>query len=184
MQFLWKLYLKFNGWNTSISFPYHHIKKYIIIVGPHTSNWDFVIGLAYRNLVGLNKVKFLGKKELFRPPFGFLFRSLGGIPVDRQASHNLVEYAVKLFKENQEFAIALAPEGTRKKVDKLRTGFYFIAYQAGIPIIMVGLDYKHKILLFSEPFMPSGDQEKDMTHIYKFYSTIHGKHPEQGLMAQ
>lgn len=182
MKHFWKLYLRTIGWNVDIAFPYTDLKKYIIIVGPHTSNWDFVIGLAYRNLVGLNHVKFLGKKELFGPPFGFIFRKLGGIPVDRESSNNLVDQAVKLFSENQEFAIALAPEGTRKKVKKLKSGFYFIALQASVPIIMVGLDYKHRTLLFSQPFAVTGELEKDMAHILKFYAPIEGRHPEQGLM--
>lgn len=182
MRLFWKSYLGLLGWNTAVSFPYHHLKKYIIIVGPHTSNWDFVIGLAYRSLARLNHVKFLGKKELFKPPFGFIFSALGGIPVDRKSHNNLVDDAVRLFNQQEEFAIALAPEGTRKKVDKLKTGFYFIAHRAGVPVIMVGLDYKKKVLLFSEPFVATGDLSADMEQIMAFYGPIQGKYPAHGLM--
>ena len=180
MKLFWKLYLKTIGWDTSISFPYHHLKKFIFIVGPHTSNMDFLILLAYRNYLGLRS-GFLGKKELFKPPFGFLFYGLGGIPVDRSKSTNMVDEVVRIAESRSEFIIALSPEGTRKKVDKLKTGFYFIASKAQIPIVMVGLDYKARQILFSAPLMPS-DQSKDFETIYSFYRTIEGKIPENGLM--
>lgn len=182
MKLLWKFFLWSKGWDTSLRFPYHDLKKYIFIVAPHTSNWDFMIGLAYRNYLGLNYVNYLGKKELFNPPFGFVFRWLGGIPVDRSSSHNLVDDAVKLFNSRKSFSIALAPEGTRKKVDKLKTGFYYISLKAQVPIIMVGFDYKNRTLPFGKPFIPSGDFEKDMEVIYSFYRHIEGKNPEHGLM--
>jgi 1-acyl-sn-glycerol-3-phosphate acyltransferase len=183
MKFFWKRYLSAMGWNTDVSFPYHHLKKYIIIVALHTSNWDFVIGLGYRNLLDLNKTQFLGKKELFKAPFGFLFRKLGGIPVDRRKSSHLVEEVVNLFQTHKEFVIALSPEGTRSRVDKLKTGFYFIALKAAIPIIMVGLDYRHKTIRISDPLMAT-EQEKDFEQILNFYRPIAGKHPENGLMHQ
>jgi 1-acyl-sn-glycerol-3-phosphate acyltransferase len=181
MKYFWKFYLKLFGWKTDISFPYHNIKKYIIILAPHTSNWDFVIGLAYRSLVGLNRSKFLGKKELFAAPFGWIFRKLGGIPADRSHHSNLVDESVRLFNEKEEFVLALSPEGTRARVDKLKTGFYFIARQAKVPIIMVGLDWKNRTIIFSEPFMAS-EQDIDFTRILSFYKPIHGKYPGQGLM--
>jgi 1-acyl-sn-glycerol-3-phosphate acyltransferase len=180
MSFLWKLYLKLIGWNTDVVFPYHHLKKYIFIVGPHTSNWDFVILLAYRNMLRL-KAGFLAKKELFKPPFGFIFHNLGGIPVDRKKSTNLVDDVAKIAKERDHFILALSPEGTRSKVEKLKTGFYFIASKAQIPIIMVGLDYRHKTGRFSEPLLPS-DINKDFETIYAFYRTMEGKFPENGMM--
>ncbi len=78
MRFIWTVYVRLFGWNTTTEFPYHAIRKYVLIIGPHTSNWDFIIGIAYRSILGLGKTKFLGKKELFRPPFGALFRAIGG----------------------------------------------------------------------------------------------------------
>jgi 1-acyl-sn-glycerol-3-phosphate acyltransferase len=180
MKWIWKLYLKSIGWKTDISFPYHHLKKYILIVGPHTSNWDFLILLAHRNYLGLRS-GFLGKKELFRPPFGFIFRAIGGIPVDRKKSNRLVEDVVSIAASREEFILALSPEGTRTRVDKLKTGFYFIAQQANIPIIMVGLDYTNKTIRFREPLFPS-DQAKDFETIHSFYRSIEGRFPEKGMM--
>lgn len=180
MKSLWKFFLRSKGWRTSMVFPYHHLGKYIVIVGPHTSNWDFIIGLAYRNILDMNYVGFLAKHQLFKPPLGWIFRKLGGIPVDRTSSHNLVDAVADLFAAHERFAIAIAPEGTRKKVHKLKTGFYFIAAKAQVPIVMVGLDYRQKTVLFSEPLYPS-DQGDDFEKIYGFYSTVEGKYPEQGL---
>src|SRR5688572_15279889 len=125
MKLFWTFFLTCMGWKTDLAFPYHHLKKYIVLVGPHTSNWDFLIGLAYRSVLGMDKVRFLGKKELFRPPFGFLFYGLGGTPVDRSKSSNMVDEVADLFNKHEWFAIALSPEGTRTRVDRLRTGFYF-----------------------------------------------------------
>jgi 1-acyl-sn-glycerol-3-phosphate acyltransferase len=181
MNGFWRSYLKFFGWNTTLTFPYHHLKKYVIIVGPHTSNWDFIIGLAYRSLLGLTASKFLGKKELFKPPFGSLFRKLGGIPVNRESKNNMVEDVARLFQENEEFILALSPEGTRSKVEKLKTGFYFIARQANVPIVMVGLDWKNKTAIIGAPFVPQ-DKDADFETIHTFYRTIEGRHPEKGMM--
>ena len=180
MKLLWKAFLRSIGWDTSQRFPYHHLKKYIVIVAPHTSNWDFVIGLAYRNSLDMNYVRFLGKAELFKAPLGWVFRAFGGIPVDRSANHNLVDTVAELFNKHQSFAIAIAPEGTRKKVEKLKTGFYYIAAKARVPIIMVGLDYKHKTVRCSEPLYPT-DHLEDFQTIYTFYRAIEGKYPELGL---
>jgi 1-acyl-sn-glycerol-3-phosphate acyltransferase len=181
MKLLWKFFLSLKGWDTRVTFPYWDLKKSIFIVAPHTSGWDFMIGLAYRNYLGLNHVKYLGKKELFRAPFGFIFRWLGGIPVDRSSSHNLVDDVVRMFNSRERLSIALAPEGTRQRVDKLKTGFYYIALNAKVPIIMVGLDYTNRTLPFGK-FSPSGDFERDMEVIYGFYRHIEGKNPELGLM--
>jgi len=150
-------------------------------VGPHTSNWDFIFGVAYRSILSMNKVHFLGKKELFMPPFGFIFRALGGTPVDRHHKHNMVDQVVEIFNKNSSFKLAISPEGTRKKVDKLRTGFYFIAKKANVPIIMVGLDFKKKQVTFSEPFYTSDNREKDFLHILNFFEPIEGKIPTNGL---
>jgi len=181
MRFLWKSYLKIFGWNTSLTFPYHHLGKYVLIIAPHTSNWDFIIGLAYRSLLGLNHVRFLGKKELFAFPFAYFFRMLGGIPVDRHHSSHMVDDVVKFFEYNSAFALALSPEGTRSRVEKLRTGFYYIATKAKVPIVMVGLDWKNRTLIFGRPFLAE-EQSKDFDHIVKFYRPVYGKYPEKGLM--
>jgi 1-acyl-sn-glycerol-3-phosphate acyltransferase len=172
--------LNLMGWKPGGEFPYH-LKKYVIIVGPHTSNWDFVIGVLFRKALRLEKARYLGKKELFDPPFGFLFRWLGGYPVDRGQNKNMVEEVVKVFNSHEEFGIALSPEGTRTRVDKLRTGFYNIAKGAHVPIVMVGLDFANKRVFFSEPFYASANQEADFEHILTFFRPIQGKYPEKGL---
>jgi 1-acyl-sn-glycerol-3-phosphate acyltransferase len=172
--------LRLMGWHAANTFPYR-LKKYVIIVAPHTSGWDFVIGLLLRKALRLEAARYLGKAELFKPPFGFFFRWLGGYPVDRSSSHNLVDQVAKIFESHDEFGIALSPEGTRKRVDKLKTGFYNIAKKTGVPIVMVGLDYKNKQVIFSEPFETTSDQEADFKKIFDFFGPIEGKYPANGL---
>ncbi len=98
----WKLFLKLNGWNTEVLFP-NNIKKAVVIVGPHTSSWDFIFGLAYRSVSKIKHSKFLGKSQLFKWPYGFIFRWLGGIPVDRKSKHNLVDQVAEVFNEKMSF---------------------------------------------------------------------------------
>ena len=174
--------LKIMGWKDQPVGPFPFTEqKYVLIVAPHTSGWDFIIGVLYRSVLRLEHARYLGKKELFRPPFGFLFRWLGGTPVDRSAKHNVVEEVVKIFNSHKQFGIAISPEGTRRKVDKLKTGFYNIAKLAKVPIIMVGLDFENKQVLFSAPLYPSENQEKDFDQIINFLGPINGKHPDRGL---
>ena len=180
IRLFWKLFLTFFGWNTSVQFP-HKVKKCIIIVAPHTSWRDFVIGVAYRSVLQLKHARFLGKKELFDGPFGFLFRWLGGVPVDRFSKQNMVDQVVDLFNMHEALKIAIAPEGTRKKVNRLKTGFYHIAKKADIPIVMVGLDFSKKEILIAEPFNTGNDEAKDFEYIISFFAPVQGKHPELGL---
>lgn len=176
----WKIFLKCKGWNTNVTFP-KDVSKAVIIVGPHTSSWDFIIGLAYRSILKISNAKFLGKKELFKPPFGWFFYWVGGTPVDRNSKKNLVEQVVEKFNHNTELLVALSPEGTRKRVDALKTGFYFIAKQANVPIVMVGLDFKHKTLIVSPPFFTTIDKEQDLEKVLNFYRKIEGKFPSKDL---
>ena len=177
---IWKMILKLKGWKTDILFP-PGLKKCIIIVAPHTCWQDLIIGLAYRSLFRLKHSKYLGKKELFDGPFGFIFRWTGGLPVDRFSKKNMVDQVVEIINKHEEMIIAISPEGTRKKVDRLKTGFYHIAKQAGIPIVMAGLDFKKKEIILAEPFYTSDDEAKDFEHIIRFFAPIPGKHPELGL---
>ena len=167
------------GWKAVSPFP-SQVKKYVAIVGPHTSSWDFIIGVLFRSALQID-AKFLGKEELFKGPFGFIFRWLGGYPVDRFQKSNMVDSVVSIFDSKDEFGIALSPEGTRKRVAKLRTGFYYIALKANVPVIMAGLDYKNKQAVFSEPMKLTGDQEADFEKIYQFYRPLTGKIPEYGM---
>ena len=102
------------GWKINGSFPIE-LKKYIIAVAPHTSNWDFPVGLAARSILKIQKARFLGKSQLFKPAYGWFFRALGGYPVERSTSHDLVDQVVKIFNDHEEFILALAPEGTHEK---------------------------------------------------------------------
>ncbi len=179
MYYLWKLYWKLTGWKFRGQFP-HELPKLVLAVGPHTSWYDFIVGLAARKLVKAGPIHFLAKKELFDGPFGWLFKALGGTGVDRFSSKGMVDQVAELFSKNEKFKIALAPEGTRKKVDKLRSGFYHIAEKAGVPIVLVGLDFKNKEVCFSDPVYPM-HEENDMKTILRFFAGMEGKYPEKGL---
>ncbi len=181
MRLISKFILGLMGWKSIGIFP-KDLKKYVVIVAPHTSGWDFVIGLLFRKALHLEQAKYLGKHQLFKPPVGFFFRWLGGYPVDRTSSHNLVDQVVKIFDQHEEFAMALSPEGTRQRVDKLKTGFYNIARKAQVPIIMVAFDYKHKQAIISPPFNVTHNEQADFKKILDFFRQIEGKYPENGLM--
>jgi 1-acyl-sn-glycerol-3-phosphate acyltransferase len=174
-RFLYKFFFSLLGWKIDGDMPAE--KKFIIIVAPHTSNWDFMIGVAVRSILRF-KAKYLAKKELFRFPFGALFRWLGGVPVDRRKHSNLVDAVAELFRQHDEFIIAVAPEGTRKQVSKWKTGFYFIALEAKVPIVMVSFDYKLKTVIINKPFYPTGKIEEDMKFIFDFYRDKNGKYPK------
>tara|TARA_R110001592_G_scaffold178248_3_gene418925 strand:- start:1385 stop:1918 length:534 start_codon:yes stop_codon:yes gene_type:complete len=155
------------GWKLVNDFP-RGIKKYVIIAAPHTSWQDFPIGILARNTAGI-KINFIGKDSLFKGPFGFIFRSLGGTPVNRSESNNLVDAIIKVFNSKEEFRLALSPEGTRKKVEKWKTGFYYIAKGAKVPIVMATLDYKNKQVKISEPYYTTDDKEKDFEYFQSFF---------------
>lgn len=174
-----RLILRLFGWKVEGGIP-ADLKKYIVIAAPHTSWWDFPLGVLARAVID-RKIGYLGKKALFKPPFGFFFRWTGGHPVDRSKSSNTVKEVAATFKEREEFALALAPEGTRKKVDKLKTGFYHIAREAGIPIILASLDYGRKVVDFSRPFWPGDDEEADLGLIWDHFSKVRAKHPQSGI---
>ncbi len=180
MRICWNLFLQMQGWKIRNEFPYH-LKKCVIAVGPHTSAWDFVIGLAVRSKLKLYHLNFLGKAELFKGRFGFFFRKMGGFPVDRFSNNNVVDQVAEQFRIRDQFVLALSPEGTRKKVDKLRTGFYHIALKAGVPIVLAGFDFGRKEISFSEPFLPTGNMEEDFKKIIHFFADKEGKIPEYGL---
>ncbi len=176
MRFLYKFFFFRLGWKIIGDVP-RDLKKYIIIVAPHSSNWDFLIGLSLRSIMKFPS-NYLAKKELFKPPFGWLFKRLGGFPVDRDKHSNLVDQVVALYNKEEQFVIAIAPEGTRKNVSKWKTGFYHISVKAKVPIVMVALDYEHKSILWEKPFYPVGDFEIDRKVIEEFFKDIKGKNRE------
>lgn len=169
--------LKSLGWKIVGNFPDPNCPKNILAVVPHTSNWDFFLGILVRSAINSN-TKFLAKHSLFRAPYGWIFRALGGYPVDRTKNNNLVESVKAIFDSKDEFSITIAPEGTRKKVSRLRTGFYHIARAANIPIILCRFDWGNKVVSFSEPFFPTGDQDADMEFIKNHFKGVIGKNPE------
>lgn len=174
--FKW-LYYNVCGWTVRGDFSSDTIKKCIIIAVPHTSWHDFYMGILVRNVLK-TKINFIGKKELFKWPFGLLFKALGGAPIDRTPGQDKVKAIAKVFDNKEEFRLTIAPEGTRKKVDKLKTGFYYIALEAKVPIIMVAFDFGKKEHRISKPLYPSGDIDQDMALIHEFFKGAVGKVPE------
>ena len=175
-----KFYCTFFGWKISGNFPYQY-KKMVLAVAPHTHWVDVMVGFAARQALHIEHAKFLGKKELFVGPLGWLLRKMGGTPVDRFAKAGMVDQVVALFNANETFMLGLSPEGTRKRVDKLRTGFYHIAKKAGVPIVPIGFDYANKLVVIGEAFFPGDDEEADLKNIIAFYATIKGRRPELDL---
>lgn len=170
------IYCKVLGWQVvgSTNMSKDTIKKAVLIAVPHTSWHDFYIGLLLRTVIGI-KANFIGKKELFTWPLGYYMRSIGGRAIDRTSGQNKVEAIAKLFENNDEFRLNIAPEGTRKKVDEWRTGFYYIAKAANVPIIMFTLDFKNKQNKVSEPFYPTEDMEADFKFMRQFFEGVVGK---------
>jgi len=178
MQWLVKfIYFKILGWKVTGFSDFNSVKKAIFIAVPHTSWHDFYIGILLRSVIKL-KINFVAKKTLFKFPFGWFFRALGGSPVERKSNENQVEAIARLFKEKDVFRMALAPEGTRKKVEQWRTGFYYIAKAAKVPILMFTLDFGKKENKFSEPFYPTDNKEADFKIMKAFYNDVKGKIPE------
>lgn len=173
------IYFKLLGWKLvgNTNFSKDELKKVIIIAVPHTSWHDFYIGLLIRKISGV-KTNFVAKKELFKWPFGWYFRAVGGAALDRTSGQNKVQAIAKLFEDKDEFRLTLAPEGTRKKVDEWKTGFYYIAKAANVPIVMFTLDFKNKQNYISEPFYPTNDVEADFKFMKAFFKGVVGKVPE------
>ena len=163
------------GWEIigSLNYP----KKCIVIAAPHTSNWDFLIGRCYGYIVGITP-KYLIKSELFVPVLGTLFKLNGGIPVYRKSQHNIVDQIVTRFNNTDELILGIAPEGTRKRVEKWKTGFYHIAHNSNIPILLMAIDYENKKVGIIDSITPTVDIEKDMLFIQEKYKDIKGCIPE------
>jgi len=173
--FIPRLIFKLAGWKITGKTP--TVKKCVLVAAPHTSNWDFVYGLCAWKLYGL-KPRYLIKKEFFFFPLNILFKATGGLAVDRSKSNSLTEAIVEMFNNSNELIALFPPEGTRKAVDRWKTGFYYVALKAKVPLVMGYMDYKYKKTFLSEPFMPSGDIEKDFEIFRAFFKDVHPKHPE------
>ena len=163
------------GWTTEVTVD--HPDKYIICLAPHTSNWDFILGLLYSRSIGMQS-NFLMKKEWFFWPLGPIFRSLGGIPVYRKKHTSMTESMAETAKQAKLFHLCITPEGTRSKNPDWKKGFYFIALKSGIPILLYGLDYERKLIQCTKTVIPSGDLEADMRDIKLYFKGFKGKKPE------
>lgn len=172
--------LKLIGWRVVGGVP-NEVKKYVIAVMPHTSNWDFPLGLLVRSVLR-RKVVYLAKSSLFKFPFGYLFRAMGGYPVERSKSTNFVQAVVNVFNRKEEFAVCISPEGTRKKVDKLKTGFYYIAKSANIPLVLCKFDYGTKTVTYDKPYYTTDNIEKDFEYIINFFKDAKGKIQENNYI--
>jgi 1-acyl-sn-glycerol-3-phosphate acyltransferase len=168
--------LRLVGWRTQLIPP--RTSRYVIIGAPHTSNWDFMLMVLLMAAERL-PIRFMGKDTLFRGPLGPLMRSLGGIPVNRRERTNLVDQMAAKFDEYNDLIIGIAPEGTRNKSSSWKTGFYYIALKAKVPVVMGYLDYGNKVIGVGPGFMPSGDIKADFEIIRGFYTGIVGKNPRK-----
>ena len=178
MKFISKfIYHNLFGWKATGFNDFDRVKKAVIIAVPHTSWHDFYIGVLLRSVLGIH-ANFVGKKALFNPLTGWLFRALGGAPVVRKKNEKQVDAIARLFDEKEEFRMAIATEGTRKKVENWKTGFYYIAKKANVPILMFTLDFKNKENKFSEHFYPTDDVAADFKFMRSFYEGVEGKVPE------
>lgn len=172
--------LKLLGWKAEGRPP--EISKYVMTAAPHTSNWDFI----YMLLIAFStkiKIYAMAKKELFRWPFGYFFKFMGAIPIDRGKSNNIVSRMIQTFNEREELILVIPPSGTRKKVMYWKSGFYHISKGADVPIVLGYIDYQRKAGGFGPVVRPSGNIEKDMKIIRQFYSGITAKYPEKAIEA-
>lgn len=167
------------GWKIIGNSP-NHIKKHLFVVAPHTSNWDFVLGIMCRIILKIN-IRFIAKATLFRFPFGIFFRALGGYPIDRSKKGNFVQFMVETFHQHEAFSVVITPEGTRSYNPDWKTGFYHIAKNANIPIVQAGFDYSKKIIIIFEPFYVAEDVEATVKQLKDRAKTIKGRYPEQGV---
>lgn len=165
------------GWKLINDFPIG-LKKYVVIAAPHTSWIDFPIAILTRMASG-TMINFIGKESLFKKPFGIFFRRLGGTPVNRDRNNNLVDAIVKIFNSKEVFRLGISPEGTRQKVEKWKTGFYYIAKGANVPIVMATLDFGKKQVSISEPYYPTDSMDDDFKYFMSFYKNVRGKNPAQ-----
>lgn len=164
------------GWTAHGTLPDE--RKIIILGAPHTSNWDFLVFLGTVHARG-RRVRFIGKRSLFRWPLGGFMNALGGVPVDRGARQDLVSQIVDQIAGHDDFAMIVAAEGTRDRTTKWKTGFYQIALSAGIPIVCAGPDYPAKRGIFGPVIRPSGDFDADMAPAFAFFRSLKPLHPER-----
>lgn len=184
MSFFSKLFLKLTGWTIDPHRPKELREQCVMICAPHTSNWDFPITLAVMNVLNI-KARYAIKKEIMGFPFGPFLRAVGGLSIDRkpkkegEKKQSTVQAIASLFKKEERLCLMIAAEGTRSLRTEWKTGFYYIAVQANVPICLGYLDYKNKVGGFGKVVYPSGNLEKDMAIIMDFFADKTGRHPEK-----
>ena len=176
LQAIAKLLLRLGGWTIVGGAP--KPAKAVLVAAPHTSNWDGVWALIYKVAVQLD-VRWFAKESLFWFPLGTLLHALGGVPLDRNRAGSAVDQAVEMFRDLHSFYFGLAPEGTRSRTDYWKSGFYRIAREADVPIVLGFLDYGSKRLGLGPTLYPSGDTASDLAIIRDFYEGIEGRWPEK-----
>ena len=180
MKWLCKLYLRLIGWKTSTTLP-PAVKKCVLVAAPHTSNLDYPIALATLYASG-TRVRFLAKKSLFKFPLGILMRLTGGLAVDRSRHNNMVDALIDMFAHSEKLILMIPVEGTRSFVKEWKSGFYYTALGAGVPIALGYLDYGRKIAGFGDLFFPTGDYQKDLAAIQDFYRQFQARYPEKSSL--
>jgi 1-acyl-sn-glycerol-3-phosphate acyltransferase len=168
--------MRVTGWRITGEFP--NLPKFVVIVAPHTSNWDFFVGVMALFAIGF-RVTFLGKHTVFRWPTGVVMRWLGGIPVDRASSHNVVQQTIDYFRSRPQMLLALSPEGTRKKLPAWRSGFWYVAKGANVPIVPVAFDYPAKRITIFSPTHPGDDIIADVAQLRGHFAARMARHPAQ-----
>lgn len=168
--------LRLFGWRVVGEVPPH--RKMVVVGAPHTSNWDFFLAILAAPAMGL-RIWWLGKHTLFRRPYGWFFRMFGGIPVDRSAASGVIGQTVAAFAAAEDLVLVITPEGTRSHRDHWKSGFYRIAFGAGVPILLVGVDGDNKRLEVGPDFVPSGSVGEDMDLVRAFYATHRGLNPDR-----
>lgn len=163
------------GWHVP---PFPDVQKAIVVGGPHTSNWDGVIGFSAALALGLN-ARFLIKHNLFKGPLGWVLRKLGGIPVDRSQAGGVVRQAVRQLQQNDRLILVVTPEGTRSSASQWKTGFHRIAREAGVPILVTVADYATRELRFPLVLEATDDLEADLEQLYDCFASVTPKHPEK-----
>lgn len=174
-RWLGRLVLRALGWRTEGAFP--EVPRLVVVAAPHSSNWDFVIGISFVMSLGVG-VRFIGKKELFKGPMGWVLRWMGGTPVDRDQPGDVVDQVAAEFARVPRMVLGIAPEGTRRHGADWKTGFYRIAVKAGVPIVPGFFDWSRKTVGLLPPFMPSGDAATDLAafrHLYAGFTRKDGR---------
>ena len=175
LQKIGKFFLTITGWKFKGDIP--RSDRIILVAGPHTSNWDFLLALAF--IFGLNlNVFWIGKHTLFKNGFSKIMRKLGGIPVDRASPELLMNEVSHIVKKQQGVIIAISPEGTRKKVERLKSGFLRIAKTTNSQILLAGIDFESKLIHLGRLFQPSGNTESDLLNVHNYFRQFKGKRPE------